>query len=48
MRRYMSSAQNSIVWLNEYKNTLPSSTLGMIKGIAGWIWKAYRPEYGQE
>lgn len=34
MRRYMASAQNSIVWLNEYKNSLPNLVLGMIKGIA--------------
>lgn len=34
VRRYLASMQNAILWLNEYKNTLPEATLGMIKGIA--------------
>lgn len=34
VRRYLSSMQNAILWLNEYKNSLPDSTRGMIKGIA--------------
>lgn len=34
IRRYLSSMQNAILWLNEYKNTLPDHVLGMIKGIA--------------
>lgn len=34
IRRYMASMQNAILWLNEYKNSLPDYTLGMIKGIA--------------
>lgn len=34
VRRYLASMQNAILWLNEYKNTLPDYTLGMIKGIA--------------
>lgn len=32
--RYMASMQNAIMWLNEYKNTLPEYTIGMLKGIA--------------
>lgn len=34
IRRYMASMQNAILWLNEYKNSLPEYTLGMIKGIS--------------
>lgn len=34
IRRYLASSQNALLWLNEYKNTLPEHTLGMIKGIA--------------
>ncbi len=34
IRRVLSSCQNAIVFLNEYKNSLPSATIGMIKGIA--------------
>ena len=34
VRRYLASMQNAILWLNEYKNSLPDYTLGMIKGIA--------------
>lgn len=34
VRRYLASMQNAILWLNEYKNSLPDATLGMIKGIA--------------
>lgn len=34
IRRYLASMQNAILWLNEYKNSLPDYTLGMIKGIA--------------
>ncbi len=34
IRRYMDNIQNGIIWLNEYKDTLSSTTLGMIKSIA--------------
>jgi hypothetical protein len=34
VRRYLASMQNAMLWLNEYKNSLPDYTLGMIKGIA--------------
>lgn len=34
VRRYLASMQNAILWLNEYKNSLPEYTLGMIKGIS--------------
>lgn len=34
IRRYMSSMQNAILWLNEYKNSLHDSVLAMIKGIS--------------
>ena len=32
--RYLASYANGIIWLNEYKNSLPDYILGMIKGIA--------------
>lgn len=32
--RYLSSMQNSLLWLNEYKNTISEQKRGMIKGIA--------------
>ncbi len=32
--RVLASSQNAIIWLNEYKNSLPSYKLGLIKGIA--------------
>ncbi|QIX60893.1 DNA primase [Hymenobacter sp. BT18] len=34
VRRYMASVQNGLIWLNEYKNTLPTHVIGMLKGIA--------------
>lgn len=34
IRRYMASRKNGIIWLNEYKNSLPNSTIGMLKGLA--------------
>ena len=34
IRRYMDNVQNGIIWLNEYKDTLPNPTLAMIKTIA--------------
>lgn len=58
IRRYMAGVQDSLIWLNEYKNTLPGPTIGMLKGIAdgsgkitgvktgGNEFKNYKPKSG--
>ena len=35
MQRFLSSISDGLVWLNEYKNSLPVRTLGMLKDLAG-------------
>jgi DNA primase catalytic core len=35
MQRFLSSYADAIVWLNEYKNTLPVRTIGTLKDLAG-------------
>ncbi|RSK24205.1 DNA primase [Hymenobacter metallilatus] len=35
MQRFLSSICDGLVWMNEYKNTLPARTIGMLKDIAG-------------
>lgn len=34
IRRYLASSSNTLIHLNEYKNTLPISKIGLLKGIA--------------
>ena len=35
MQRFLSSISDGLVWLNEYKNSLPVRTIGMLKDLAG-------------
>lgn len=34
IRRFVSSVQNGLIWLNEYKNYLKPEIIGMLKGLA--------------